>query len=144
MRLIRALHEYGILSNPKVSVDGQRVGVLDAIAEHLLTSPEGTTTALYGYALHVEVTGTHQGRRIRHTLTHTHPPSDGSVPDWAGLRAYTRCVGIPLAIAVHLIAAGRATGVGVSSPEAALDPIDVFNALRERDIHIQHRFNPIG
>ncbi len=144
MRLISALHEFGILSNPRVrlpmpdtnqSID---VGVLDAIAEHLLHSTAGTTTALYGYALHVEVIGIKNGQREEHVLTHTHPTSDGSVPDWAGLRAYTRCVGLPLAIGVRLLALGQFRGRGVLSPEQAFTPSDVFDALRTRQIHIHH------
>jgi lysine 6-dehydrogenase len=146
MRLLAALHEFGILRNPRVRVGATTVGVMDVIAEHLLQCPEGTTTERYGYALHVEVVGTVDDRRERHVLTHTHPPGDGSVPEWARLRAYTRCVGIPFAVGVHLIAAGRARGVGVLSPEYVFSPTDVFDALRRRDIHIHHhvtRLDPV-
>lgn len=138
MQLIRGLHEYGILTNPRVTVNGTTIGVLDAIAEYLCSSRQGTTTELNGYALHVDVTGTRGGRRERHVLTHTHPPSDGSVAEWSGLRAYTRCVGIPLAVGVHLIAAGRYRGTGVCSPEGVFEPGDVFAELRQRELIVHH------
>jgi MoaA/NifB/PqqE/SkfB family radical SAM enzyme len=51
----------------------------------------------------VQVIGHRSRCRFEHVLTNTHPASDGSVPDWAGLRAYTRSVGIPMAIGVQLI-----------------------------------------
>jgi saccharopine dehydrogenase-like NADP-dependent oxidoreductase len=94
---------------------------------------------LYGYALHVEVTGEQDGRGVRHILTHTHPVSDGSVDDWAGLRAYTRCVGIPMAIGAQLIASGKARGVGTVPPELAFDPDSVFAELEKRRMHVHHR-----
>ena len=70
------------------------------------------------------------------TITHTHPSSDGSEPGWEGLRAYTRCVGIPLAIAANCIARGEASGTGVVIPERAFDPNIVFGELARRRILI--------
>jgi saccharopine dehydrogenase-like NADP-dependent oxidoreductase len=136
MRLIRALDEWGILRNERVRVGDCEVGVLDAVFAHCLQSPEGQETDLYGYALHVEVRGTKAGRPTQHVLTHTHPPSDGSVPDWSGLRAYTRCVGIPMGIGAGLIAAGKAKTTGAVPPELAFDPTEVFAELEKRQIFI--------
>ncbi len=138
MRLLRALHEWGFLRNDRVTVDDQQIGVLDAIFAHCLQSPEGQTTELYGYALHVEVIGQRDDQTVEHILTHTHPASDGSVPDWAGLRAYTRCVGIPLAIGAQLIAAGKSHGTGTVAPENAFDPEEVFRELKQRQIVVHH------
>ncbi|MDR3149084.1 MAG: hypothetical protein LBT88_03565 [Oscillospiraceae bacterium] len=137
MRLIRALYEYGILRNDKIIVNGAEIGVMDCICEYLLNSREGTTTQIYGYALHVEVTGTLNGERIRYTLYHTHPKSDGSVPGWEGLRAYTRNVGIPMSIAAQLIAKERVLNnrTGLLIPEYAFDPTDVFAELERRGIY---------
>jgi saccharopine dehydrogenase-like NADP-dependent oxidoreductase len=94
---------------------------------------------LYGYALHVEVTGKKNGQPVTYVLTHTHPPSDGSIPDWAGLRAYTRCVGIPLAIGAQLIAAGKTNAVGAVPPELGFDPATVFEMLEARQIVVHER-----
>lgn len=138
MALIRALFDWGFFRNDPVEVDGTRVGIMSLIARYLNQTEEGTTTSLYGYALHVEVVGTANGKPTTHVLTHTHPASDGSVPEWAGLRAYTRCVAIPMGIAVQMMASGRVNGVGVVSPEMAFDPAAVFAELERRDIHVHH------
>jgi saccharopine dehydrogenase-like NADP-dependent oxidoreductase len=143
MRLIRAMFEWGMLRNDTVRVDDKEVGVLDAIFAHCLQSPEGRETELYGYALHVEVIGAKHGRREQHILTHTHPPSDGSVPDWAQLRAYTRCVGIPMSIGAQLIAAGQVRGSGVVPPELAFDAETVFAELARREIQIHHEVHSL-
>ena len=138
MRLVKALYEYGFMRNDTITVNGAEVGIMDCVGQYLQQAPEGRETDLYGYALHVEVTGEKDGERLTHTLHHTHPTSDGSLPDWAGLRAYTRNVGIPMAIAAELIAAGEVEKSGVLIPEDAFDPADVFDALVKRDIHIHH------
>jgi saccharopine dehydrogenase-like NADP-dependent oxidoreductase len=139
MRLLKSLHEWGFLRNDRVSVGDHEVGVLDAIFAHCLQSPEGRTTELYGYALHVEVIGQLDGQTIEHVMTHTHPASDGSVPEWAGLRAYTKCVGIPLAIGAQQIAAGEAHGTGTVAPEEAFDAEEVFRELERRQIVVHHQ-----
>jgi saccharopine dehydrogenase-like NADP-dependent oxidoreductase len=137
MQLVRALYDWGIMRNDRVALQGAEFGVFDAVAAYLQQSREGTTTELYGYALHVEVDGWKDGRIRRHTLTHTHPPSDGSVPDWAGLRAYTRNVGIPMGVAAAFIGRGLHRGAGVVNPELAFEPAAFFAALAERDIRIR-------
>jgi saccharopine dehydrogenase-like NADP-dependent oxidoreductase len=142
MRLVRTLYDWGFLNNAPVRVNGQSVPVMQAIAAFLQQSPQGQTTDLYGYALHVQVIGTREGRWVEHVLTHTHPPSDGSVPGWKQLRAYTRNVGIPMAIGADLIARGKVSDRGVIMPEFAFDPQDVFEqlALREIEVHEKIRY----
>ncbi len=136
MALVRALYDWGFMRNDRVRLQGVEFGIFDAIAAYLLQSREGTTTPLYGYALHVEVDGWKDGVIRRHTLTHTHPPSDGSVPEWAGLRAYTRNVGIPMGIAADFIGRGLHRGTGVVNPERAFAPAAFFAALALRGMHI--------
>lgn len=136
MQLVRTLCDWGFLRNDRIRIGATETGILDAVASYLLQSKEGTETELYGYALHVEVTGSRDGRRFQHTLTHTHPPSDGSVPDWAGLRAYTRNVGIPLSVGAQLLAAGEVGKTGVLIPEEAFDPARVFTELAKRSLTI--------
>ncbi len=142
MELIRVLHDWGFLRNDRVRVQNRDIGILDAIAAYLLQSPEGRQTKLYGYALHVEVTGEKDGREMTRVLTHTHPPSDGTVPDWEGLRAYTRNVGIPMSIGAQMIAKGQVKGSGVLAPELAFDPESVFHELAGRQIMIQEHLTP--
>jgi saccharopine dehydrogenase-like NADP-dependent oxidoreductase len=141
MLLLKGLHEYGILSNPKVRFKGGEAGLMSLIGEYLQDCEAGRTTALYGYALHVEVTGSRAGRRKRAVLTHTHPASDGSIPDWAGLRAYTRNVGIPLAIAAEYLARGRVEKTGVLIPEEAFIPEEIFEELRKRAIFVHEQWS---
>ncbi|MGA2255146.1 MAG: saccharopine dehydrogenase C-terminal domain-containing protein [Thermoguttaceae bacterium] len=144
MALLRSLYDWGFLRNDTVDVHGMRVPILDAIVAHWLQSPEGKTTPLYGYALHVEVIGARDGKRVQHVLTHTHPRSDGSVPDWAGLRAYTRCVGIPMSIGAQLIASGKACGVGTVAPELAFNPAVVFAELEKRSIFVHEEVTTLS
>lgn len=136
MQLIRALYDWGFFRNDRIRLGGAEFGIMEAVAAYLQQAPEGKTTDLYGYALHVAVIGTLDGRTRTHTLTHTHPPSDGSVQGWEGLRAYTRCVGIPMAIGAVLIASGHAAGPGVVMPEFAFQPPAVFRELEKRRIRI--------
>jgi saccharopine dehydrogenase-like NADP-dependent oxidoreductase len=136
MTLIKGLYEYGILSNPTVRVGGSETGLMTLIGEYLQNCEQGRTTALYGYALHVEVVGSAGGKKERAVLTHTHPASDGSIPDWAGLRAYTRNVGIPLAIAADFLAKGRVKKHGVIIPEDAFAPAEIFEELEKRSMFI--------
>ena len=137
MALIKGLSEYGILSNPMVEVNGSEAGLMSIIGDYLQKCEQGRTTELYGYALHVKVTGHAGGKKKKGVLTHTHPSSDGSVPSWAGLRAYTRNVGIPLAIAAVLLAKNRVNKHGVIIPEDAFSPEEVFLELEKRGILIQ-------
>lgn len=132
------------MENKTVKVAGVDVGVMDAIASYLLQSDQGTTTKLYGYALHVEVTGTENGKPVCYTLTTSHPASDGSVADWEGLRAYTRSVGIPMSIAAQLILDGQVSALGVVAPELAFAPEVVFAELKKRQIAIHIDKQDIG
>ncbi len=139
MQLVRALFDWGFMRNDPIAIGGVTVGVLDCIAEYLLHSREGTETELYGYALHVEVTGIRNGRRWQHTLTHHHPPSDGSVLGWEQLRAYTRNVGIPMSIGAQIIAEGKVGRAGVITPEEAFEPEAIFAQLARRGILIHEQ-----
>jgi saccharopine dehydrogenase-like NADP-dependent oxidoreductase len=139
MKLIRTLYDWGFMRNDKIEVNGTQVEILDAIASYLIQSKEGQTTDLYGYALHVEVTGSREGKKYQHILTHTHPASDGSVKGWERLRAYTRCVGIPMSIGAQMIAHGKFHGTGVVAPELAFEPSVVFKELAERGIIIHKK-----
>ena len=144
MQLIRALYDWGFMRNDRIRVGGASFGVMEAVGAYLMQSSEGRETELYGYALHVEVEGVKGGRRMRHTLTHTHPASDGSAPEWAGLRAYTRNVGIPLAIGAVMLAEGCVRAAGALTPEEAFEPREVFDQLGRRSIFIHERVSSEG
>ncbi len=139
MQLVRALYDWGILKNEKIEIAGVEIGIMDALSAYLMQYPVGQETELYGYALHIDVKGKKDGKKLRYLLTHTHPASDGSVEGWEKLRAYTRCVGIPMGIAAGIIARGGVKRTGVVTPELAFDPEEIFRELEKRRIliHIQ-------
>lgn len=139
MQLVRTLYDWGFMRNDKVKVGDAEAGILDLIAQYLMNSTEGTETELYGYALHIEVIGQKNGRTYQHILTHTHPASDGSEPGWEKLRAYTRNVGIPMAIGATLLAQGRVERIGVITPEEAFDPETIFGELKKRRLIIHEQ-----
>ncbi|MGE5704168.1 MAG: saccharopine dehydrogenase family protein [Clostridia bacterium] len=143
MQLVRAMYDWGLLRNDKITVNNTEIGILDCIAQYLYNSKEGKETELYGYSLHVEVTGKKDGRAMQHTLTHTHPASDGSVPGWEKLRAYTRNVGIPMAIAAEQLARGTVSQTGVITPEDAFDPAVIFRELAKRSILVHEEVKPL-
>lgn len=143
MSLVRALFDYGILRNDKIVVNGAEVGVMDCISEYLINSEEGSKTELYGYALHIEVIGTKDGKKYKHVLYHTHPASDGSIKEWEGLRAYIKNVGIPMAVATQMIANGACDKKGILIPEDAFEPDPIFEALRIRGIEVHHTVEEI-
>lgn len=148
MRLVRALYDYGFMRNDRINIAGQEIGIMDAIGQYLFESQEGHETELYGYSLHIEVTGisAQTGEACKHTLTHTHPASDGSVEGWEKLRAYTRNVGIPLAIATELIASGQTLckdQTGIITPEEAFEPSIIFEQLSKRGILIHEKIESL-
>ncbi|KQL45755.1 saccharopine dehydrogenase [Brevibacillus choshinensis] len=144
MELVKSLYDYGFLRNDKITVGETTIGILDCISQYLYNSSEGKETELYGYSLHIEVTGTRDGRQVRHILYHTHPASDGSVEGWEKLRAYTRNVGIPMAIATELIAKGEVKKTGVITPEEAFDPAIIFAELAKRQIVIHEEITELA
>ncbi len=143
MNLVRGLYDYGILKNPEVKVGDTVRGLMSIIGDYLVESPQGKTTQLYGYALHVEVVGYKDGVKKQGTLYHTHPASDGSVKDWEGLRAYTKNVGIPLAIAAEQLAKGKVKGTGILIPEDAFEPEQIFEELEKREIYMHENWKTL-
>ena len=143
MQLIKALYDWGFMRNDKVKVGDVKVKIMDAIGSYLMQASEGQTTDLYGYSLHVEVIGIRGEKKIKHIITHTNPASDGSVKGWEKLRAYTRCVGIPMAIGTQIIASGKVNAKGVIIPELAFDPSEVFKELEKRKIFIHEKITPL-
>ena len=143
MTLVRGLYDYGILKNPVVKVGDTEKGLMSIIGDYLVESQEGKTTKLYGYALHVEVVGYKDGVKKQGILYHTHPASDGSVEGSEGLRAYTRNVGIPLAIAAEQLAKGQVKGTGILIPEDAFEPEQIFKELERRGIYMHESWNSL-
>ncbi|MGI6010718.1 MAG: saccharopine dehydrogenase family protein [Ruminococcus sp.] len=143
MNLVRGLYDYGILKNPVVKVGDTEKGLMSIIGDYLVESEQGKTTELYGYALHIEVVGYKDGVKKQGIIYHTHPASDGSVEGWEGLRAYTRNVGIPLAIAAQQLAKGNVKGTGILIPEEAFEPQLIFDELEKRGIYMHEKWTDL-
>ncbi|MBO1512582.1 saccharopine dehydrogenase family protein [Metabacillus bambusae] len=142
IKLVRALYEYGILRNDKININGIDIGIMDCISQYLYQSKEGSETDLYGYALHIEVIGERDGQKAKYVLTHTHPKSDGSARGWEGLRAYTRNVAIPFAIATEMIAKNHVEKIGIITPEEAFkEPEGFFKELEKRGILVHEKID---
>ncbi|RKX95813.1 MAG: saccharopine dehydrogenase [Spirochaetes bacterium] len=137
MRLVRALYEYGFLKNRKVKIKGVEIGSRDFIAAYLEQMPEGKENKLWGYSLHIDITGRRGNSKVHHVVTTKHP-TEGD-PEWEGPKAYTRSVGIPLSIGAQLIGAGKVNEKGVLAPEAAFKPIEFIRELKKRGIEIQEK-----
>ena len=134
MHFVRALYDYGFLRNEKIKIEGIEIGALDFIMSYLSKVPEGKESDIWGYSLHVEVTGKRNGRKAKHIVTTASP--SGNLPGWEGARAYTRSVGIPLSIGAQLISKGRIKEKGIVAPEGAFDPVEFIGELRKRGIRI--------
>ena len=65
------------------------------------------------------------------------------IEDWAGLRSYTRNVGIPLAIAAEQLALGKVEKTGVLIPEDAFNPQEIFAQLAKREIYMHENWQDI-
>ncbi len=125
MRLMQALTSYGIFEPEPVVVNGSPIARRELIKQYLVQVPEANQEPVWGYALHVEVTGIQDGRRLRRTLWTTHPSA--AEPGWSGPDAWAKCVALPLAVGALLLAAGEYSGTGVDAPEMFL-PSDRFLA----------------
>ena len=137
MRLIKALHDYGFLRNDKIKINGVEIGSRDFVAAYLGQAPEGKEQDIWGYALHVEVVGSRNGKKVRHILTTTHPSEE--VTGWEGPRAYTKSVGVPLSIGAQMIASGRVKTKGVVAPEGAFDPLEFIKELARRGVRVKEK-----
>ena len=80
MQLIRALYDWGILKNEKIRIAGVEIGIMDALSAYLMQYPVGQETELYGYALHIDVTGTKGGEE-------TAVSADAHAPRFGRLRS---------------------------------------------------------
>lgn len=141
MRLMRSLIEYGFFEPEPVVINGSPVSRRELISRYLAQIPQANQEPVWGYALHVEVTGTADGQRLRRTLWTTHPPNDQ--PGWSGSAAWARCVALPLAAGALLLAEGRCTGTGIDAPEAFLPDSPFLAELQQRGLNAHELVEPV-
>ena len=60
---------------------------------------------------------------------------------WEKLRAYTRCVGVPIGIGAQMTSKGRVKGTGVIALELAFSPEEMFAELEKRGIIVHKQVN---
>ncbi len=129
MRLMHSLVEFGFFEPEPVVINDQPISRRDLIWHYLAQVPEANQEPLWGYALHVEVTGEIDGRKLQRTLWTTHPAPEQS--GWSGPAAWAKCVALPLVAGTLLLAQDNYEGQGIDAPEAFL-PGDPFLAELER------------
>jgi saccharopine dehydrogenase-like NADP-dependent oxidoreductase len=132
MRLMQALTSYGVFEPESVTINGATISRRELIKQYLVQAPEANQEPVWGYALHVEVTGVVEGRRVRRTLRTTHPSSTET--GWSGPDAWAKCVALPLAVGALLLATGEYAGAGVDSPETFLPSDRFLAALAQRGL----------
>jgi len=136
MDMLRQILDYGFFEKETMKYRGREYETMDLLGSMLSQVPGGTETALWGYALRVEVIGRRNGREVEHVLTHSHPPSE----EWGGTRAYAKNVAIPLSIGAQLMTDGRAeVESGYRTAYEVYDPVEFFKELEKRCIQVHER-----
>ncbi|KON28996.1 hypothetical protein AC482_07345 [miscellaneous Crenarchaeota group-15 archaeon DG-45] len=136
MDLLKQIIHYGFFEKETIDYNGRKYETLDLLGNMLSQVSGGTETALWGYALRVEVIGRRDGREVEHVLTHSHPPSGR----WGGARAYAKNVATPLSIGAQLMVDGRTqVDCGYRTAYEVYDPIEFFTELRKRGIRVHER-----
>lgn len=132
MRLMRSLIEYGFFESGPVSINQTPISRRDLIWQYLAQAPEANQEPQWGYALHVDVTGTIAGRPVRRILWTTHPSAEQ--PGWSGSDAWAKCVALPLVAGSLLLAEGSSTGTGIDAPEAFLPGAPFIAELQQHGL----------
>lgn len=136
MNMLKQILDYGFFEKETIEYEGRKYGTLALLGNILNQVSGGLETALWGYALRVEVIGERGGRKVEHALTHSHPPSER----WGGTRAYAKNVAIPLSIGAQLMVDGRTkVDRGYHSAYEVYDPIEFFKELEKRGIQVHER-----
>jgi len=136
MEFLKQIIDFGAFDKKTITHKGKKWVTLQVLADLLSQLPRGTRTALWGYALRVEVVGQKDGWEVRHILTTSHPPFE----KWGRSRAYAKNVAIPMSIGTQLILNGRAkVKKGYCSAFEVFEPKEFFAELSKRGIHVQEK-----
>ncbi|HID33416.1 MAG TPA: hypothetical protein EYP25_02415 [Anaerolineae bacterium] len=135
MELMGSLMRGGLLSSRPVTIGGETMPTIEAVAKLLWENPASKENPVWAYGLVVQVTGVKNGRKVVATYRNHHPPQEA----WGGEAAYFKNVGIPLSIGAQLIAHGETTAKGVVPPERALPTDPFFRELEKRGITVEER-----
>lgn len=142
MQLMRSLVEYGFFASKPIMLNGAEISRRELIWQYLAQVPEANEEPVWGYALHVEVTGIVVGQRLRRRLWSTHPSNEQ--PGWAGSDAWAKCVAFPLVAGSLLLAEGNYTGTGIDAPEAFLPATPFLTELETRGLCVHEEIEEFG
>ena len=138
MELLKQLIDFGIFDKKTVEHKGQELNTLEIVGDILYQLPRGQHTALWGYALHIEVIGKRGEKDVKHILTTSHPYFE----KWGNTRAYAKCVAIPLSIGTQLILKGRTRiSKGYHCAYELFYPGEFFDELKKRGIEVHEKIN---
>ena len=138
MNMLKQILNYGFFKSETLEYKGRKYYTLDLLGNMLSQVPGGTETALWGYALRVEVIGKRNGKEVEHVLTHSHPPSG----KWGGPRAYAKNVATPLSIGTQLMADGRTkVDSGYRTAYEVYNSVEFFEELKKRGIEVHERIH---
>ncbi len=140
MNLMRGMLDAGLFSEEEIEVNGLKTTPLKLMNDLLLQLPQTRESRVWAYGLVVEVIGQRRGRQVKCTYTNDHPSQE----EWGAPAAYFKNVGIPLSIAVQMLARGECEGVGVRPPELAIPTQPFFDELARRGIKIYERIEEHG
>jgi lysine 6-dehydrogenase len=138
----RKLRAFGKVGNSEegIELNGLKTTPLRLMNDLLLQLPQTRQNQVWAYGLVVEVIGEREGRHLRCTYSNDHPSQE----EWGAPAAYFRNVGIPLSIAVQMLAQGDCEGVGVRPPELAIPAQPFFDELARRGIRVYERIEEYG
>jgi saccharopine dehydrogenase-like NADP-dependent oxidoreductase len=139
MRIGKVMLDWGLYSDEKVSIQGIEASAFDIMFDLLMEMPETKQTPLWAYGLVVDVYGKVNGKKVKDTLSSTHPPQE----EWGGSAAYYKNIAIPLSVGAKMITDGDVTARGIVPPESALDPDLFFAELKKRGIQIEEKFQEL-
>jgi len=138
MELLKQLIDFGIYKKKILKHKGQKLNTLEIVGDILYQLPRGQRTALWGYALHIEVKGKRAGKEVQHILTTSHP----YFKEWGNTRAYAKNVAIPLSIGTQLMLQGKTrVNKGYHCAYEIFYPKDFFNELKKRGIEVHENIH---
>ena len=136
MELLKQLIDFGIFDKEEISHCGETLQTLHVVGDLLHQLPRGTSTALWGYALHVETIGVKDGRPVKITMTTSHP----HFTEWGCERAFAKNVAIPMSIGAQLMLAGKTNCMsGYHVGYDTFEPEEFFAELRKRGILVHEK-----
>lgn len=136
---VKVLNKLGLTSFTPLDVKGQKVAPIDVVVA-AMPRPDALAGKIKGNAcVLVEVGGRLQGKdvKVRTWTTMSHEEAFGL----CGIHATAYQTGMPVVVAVEMMARGEVSATGVRSPEA-LDPVAFVNHLPEHHIVVQEEVLP--